>query len=728
MRLQRLEDFGVEFRAIISCDWFGQVPRQLGQKKKRINISLNIYGFENLAEKVGDIIAAVSGYLQHPAYLEPGLEYKNPHYFYLDDTMTDLRHLVVPIRQDGRSRLVTQGIEDALESLESLDPRSLYRQYDVESQIEKLLANTRLKRHQIEGIRFILQRENPDLCRKEEQDLTALVDPLLTSELSVPCLGGILADAMGLGKTLTMLAAILCSRDATSKSNGFENGNCDFVSSGPTLVVLPLWQVLDIWDLETTRHFCEGTVKVGYFHGDGRTKKSQDLISYEIILTTYHTLAADWKRLRVLQDMHAHCIRNQSTQLFKAAENLRSDRRWCLTGTPIQNSLHDLRSLLKFLRHSPFSSPKSFEKYIIEPLRGDLEDSTNFRNLQILLASTCLRRKDTSLNLPQLVTETVTLILTKEENERYQAILTDCQAEFERRSCSQQGGKRFSILFSTIVRLRRLCNHGTFLRTSKISYPTPPGQKLDRMDLDPTYDDESCEVCDGTEGDLLDMLQGYKECPVCNRELGVGGELLATNSPKDESSYDKTSPVPPLSGSRDSRHSSKLRAVSSKVVDLYRESGSKSLVFTSWRDTLDILASMFVEQGIASRRIDGRINALDRSKIISEFQADSNIAVLLMTIDSCAVGLTLTNANFVHLVEPHWNPALEAQAIGRAYRIGQTRTVTVIKYIMDKTVEQRIVELQCRKNRLAKFSLDDTTSDDLAGGLDDLRFVLDTTP
>ncbi|KAK6531912.1 hypothetical protein TWF694_003075 [Orbilia ellipsospora] len=92
--------------------------------------------------------------------------------------------------------------------------------------------------------------------------------------------------------------------------------------------------------------------------------------------------------------------------------------------------------------------------------------------------------------------------------------------------------------------------------------------------------------------------------------------------------------------------------------------------------------------GIQTLRVDGSVDSVQRSTIISKFQADSSIAALLMTIDSCAVGLTLTNANTVHIVEPQSNPAVEGQAIARAYRLGQTQTVTVIRYITENTVEE----------------------------------------
>ncbi|RYP14627.1 hypothetical protein DL765_006242 [Monosporascus sp. GIB2] len=135
---------------------------------------------------------------------------------------------------------------------------------------------------------------------------------------------------------------------------------------------------------------------------------------------------------------------------------------------------------------------------------------------------------------------------------------------------------------------------------------------------------------------------------------------------------------------------------------------------------------MLRERRIPCLRIDGRVSFSDRSEILTRFRGDPSISVLLMSFETGAVGLTLTVANRVHIVEPQWNPSVEEQAIARALRMGQTRTVTIVKYITVNTVEQNIITLQKKKSQLAKFSLDGGTDNNATGRLDDLKFVLDT--
>ncbi|KAF3316751.1 hypothetical protein TWF173_001414 [Orbilia oligospora] len=715
--LRRLQGFdGVFFRAVISSTSFGKIPRKPTKKKTRIDITINIVGPEDTIHRVGDALDEAHAYLQHPVFLESGTKYLNPHYLYDGDIMSDLRHLIGPMPADERLQRMSQAVENVLESLgEAHLPVS--HTTDVESIGNCHLIGTKLKPHQIEGIRFIL-------CR-EDSSLSHTID---MSQSLGACRGGIIADAMGLGKTLTMLTAITCSRQAAGEN------------LGPTLVVLPSRQILDVWDSEIHRRFQPGAMKCYHFHGDSRVKKKDALLGYDVVLTTYHTLAADSRKGRVLQDVNwlrvvldeAHWIRNQSTQLFKAAQSLRAETRWCLTGTPIQNSLHDLRSLLKFLRFTPLCDKGLFEKHIIDPLRTDSD--TSLVNLQYLLRIICLRRSSSLLELPPLEMKIIPIALCAEEQAKYESILADCQNEFDKLVCMDQKSKT-CVLFATMMKLRRLCNHGTvplianFSRSPAVS----PGRDV------PTSD--GCQLCTINGPDTEATLNELEGCPECGRllnidiipNLGVVSEynpVVSANLRPPASDFGMLSP--PTSeqffpaGTQylaEPGYSSKLSAVISNIEESSC-SGSKSLAFTKWRSTLEILGEMFSNVGIKFLRIDGGTNAINRSSIVKRFQEDVSISVLIMTIDSCAVGLTLTNADKVHMIEPQWNPAIEEQAIARAYRMGQTKTVTVIRYITEKTVEQNIVALQARKSRLAKFSLSDTADGDLGGALEDMKFVL----
>ncbi|KAF4469014.1 DNA repair rad5, partial [Fusarium albosuccineum] len=665
-KLHSLTDFShLSFTAVAPLSTFS---RRSG-KKRVIDISVNIIGPEFLAEAVGQALETVPCYLQHPCFLETNIRYVNPHFFFVGKRAHDMREYVGPALSDAISK-------------------------------------------QKDGVRFMLAREDASLHRS----LTSRAKKF-SSNTSHLCLGGILADIMGLGKTLTTLATAAFSKHAALEFENIQVAT-PYQRTRGTLIVATSHQVLDVWGAEIEKHFGPGTLTTAVFHGDQRTKAIKGLTSFDIVLTTYATLLADYKGRKVLQNLtwfrvvldEAHCIRNDSTQRFKAANELQASRRWCLTGTPIQNSLDDLRSLLKFLRLRPFESRSYFDKNIVEPLRQDPHGG--FIYLRVLLNTICLRRGESHLDLPPYETEEVSITLTQKELGLYSAILTDCRSQFDKMVSNKASIKKYNILFTTIMKLRMLCNHGS-------AHVSTRGEAL-------------CEFCCGDSKDIATFLDGLETCPECGRALKTRDKssLVASTEQMFLASPAHSSPATPLSRVSspstpgqwnvpdEARRSSKLSAVIQKIFESLP--GSKNLVFTSWRTTLDLLESMLIEKCIPCRRIDGRVSIADRSQRLAEFQfdPDNRIPVLLLSIETGAVGLTLTAADRVHIIEPQWNPSVEQQAIGRALRIGQMRKVTILKYMTKDTVEQNIVTLQKRKSGLAKFSLDSRTEDTQSEGLD----------
>ncbi|KAK4162973.1 SNF2 family N-terminal domain-containing protein [Cladorrhinum sp. PSN259] len=738
----------LRFEAVMSSSNLAKIARKGHAKGTILDITVNILGPETSAQTAGGLLAKADCCLQHPAYLEQDIQYKNPHYFYVSGTMTDLRHFIGPVIKETDSLRASRRIDQVLESLgDAAVIGSAVLDDAVLATIRRCLLNTNLKDHQITGIRFIMGRENASICADMARELLGLIDPILIPGSPLPGLGGILADVMGLGKTLTMLSAIACSKQ----------GIPDAPSA--TLVVLPSRQLLDVWDSEIKRHFQPGTLSVALFHQGHRAKMPNELLGYDVVLTTYHTLAADWKGLGVLQKAswlrvildEAHWIRNQATGLFKAAANLKAERRWCMTGTPIQNSLDDLRSLLRFLQQGPLSESKQFKKYIHEPIAQRPDYDGSFRNLQLLLRNMCLRRTEALLDLPPSTTEIVKITLTPEESAAYRRLEVHCQEEYERQLCTKSKVNTSALLFDTILKRRRLCNHGTYLAepaepAEPVEHrsPSPSGRprrsKRPASSMGPT--DDSCVLCGTQDEDVVASLDGADECPLCARTLTGDSTLKGSGSstwltvPESPSRHHKPrrvgkTPSPTRASMSPSAqpigHSSKLTAVTENIYSSCAIPGNKNLVFTSWRTTLNLLGMLLSQKGIPFLRIDGTVASTNRTAILSQFNTDPTIPVLLLTIDSGAVGLTITSANHVHIVEPIYNPATEAQAIARVLRMGQTRPVTIIKYITEKTVEPNIVTLQERKRRLAKFSLDDQVKDGDSDSLDELKFILDTS-
>ncbi len=144
--------------------------------------------------------------------------------------------------------------------------------------------------------------------------------------------------------------------------------------------------------------------------------------------------------------------------------------------------------------------------------------------------------------------------------------------------------------------------------------------------------------------------------------------------------------------------SAKLETLCAQLAEL-RAEGHKAIVFSQFTKLLGLLRPRLAEAGIACEYLDGR--TVDRKARVERFQQDPDCPVFLVSLKAGGLGLNLTAAGYVFLLDPWWNPAVEAQAVDRAHRIGQQRPVFAYRLIARDTVEEKIVELQRRKRRVA---------------------------
>lgn len=311
-----------------------------------------------------------------------------------------------------------------------------------------------------------------------------------------------------------------------------------------------------------SRRFTPDAFRVATFHGNARVKERSQLLDHDIVLTTYHTMEKDSSSNRVLSSIKwsrivldegnysrscgrcivdsfllAHQIRNSSIKQFKAAASLESDSRWCLTGTPIQNTFDDLRSLLQFLRFEPFSQNKVFEEHIIKPFRaGSGDEFDTSRNLRIMLKACCLRRTQAKLDLPSTSTEKVSVIPTEDEKALFKRILEQCREEFDIIAGKDGGSKRSNVLFSTIMKLRRVCNHGVIAiestgtkQSNQLAVPKKHRGGSRFPSSEPT-----CEYCTGKDKD--DKFLGVLDsCPLCGRLQFEGNDETLSMAPSPQS-------------------------------------------------------------------------------------------------------------------------------------------------------------------------------------------------
>ncbi|MFZ5444415.1 MAG: SNF2-related protein [Myxococcota bacterium] len=404
-------------------------------------------------------------------------------------------------------------------------------------------------------------------------------------------LGGVLADDMGLGKTLQAICAL-------------EKG---------TLVVCPT-SVLPNWKAELARF--RPSLTVNAYHGPGRTLGDADvtLTTYAILRLDVEALAQKQWRIVVLDE--AQAIKNPDSQATRAAYRLKADFKLAVTGTPLENRLEELWSLMHFTNPGLLGGRGEFGDKYAERIEAGSAEAT--QALRKVLAPFILRRlkKDVAPELPPR-TEAVRFV-TLEEKERavYDAVYAATRADVV--SLLQSGGSVLKAL-EALLRLRQAACHPALV----------PGQQA--------------------------------------------------------------------------KSSSKVQALV-EALQTAASDGHRALVFSQWTSMLDLIEPELKAAGLSFSRLDG--STPNRGDIVSQFQADAGPTVLLMSLKAGGTGLTLTAADHVFLVDPWWNPSVEAQAADRAHRIGQERPVFVYRLVAQGTVEERILQLQDKKRALFEAALD----------------------
>ncbi len=440
-------------------------------------------------------------------------------------------------------------------------------------------------------------------------------------------LGGVLADDMGLGKTVQVLALIKTWR-TPAKSTKL-----------PILVVAPRSLVYN-WMDEAKRFTPK--LKVTQYLGAQRENLKGEFDQWDVLITSYGTLRRDAAFLAgiefdtVILD-EAQAIKNPESQTSKASRLLKARNRLALTGTPIENHLGELGSILDFLNPGLLGRLPKLDVLMSggAPSKAELELVAQGVKPFILRRTKGQVLKD----LPPKTEQVLSCSLHPAQREIYDQLRASYQASLlEKVESEGVAGSTMQVL-EALLRLRQAACH--------------PG--------------------------LID-----------ERFEGVGSAKL-------ERLFDSVSEV--------------------------LEEGHKVLVFSQFTKLLGFVRARMDEEGINYAYLDGQTR--DRGAVVDTFQNDPDCNLFLISLKAGGVGLNLTAAGYVFLLDPWWNPAVEAQAIDRAHRIGQTQPVFAYRMIAEDTVEEKIVELQQSKKQLAEAILDGgegTSLRDLTA--DDLRVLL----
>uniref|UniRef100_A0A8C0B6B6 Helicase like transcription factor n=1 Tax=Buteo japonicus TaxID=224669 RepID=A0A8C0B6B6_9AVES len=477
-------------------------------------------------------------------------------------------------------------------------------------------------------------------------------------------------------------------------------------------------------------------VNIYVYYGSDRSKDPSVLSEQDIVLTTYNILATDYgvsdsplhkvRWLRIVLD-EGHTIRNPNAQQTKAALNLEGHRRWVLTGTPIQNSVKDLWSLISFLKLKPFTDREWWHRTIQRPVTMGAPGGLG--RLQSLIRSITLRRTKTSkvkgkpiLELPERKVLIQHVTLTEEERQIYQSVKKEGKAAISRFFSEGTVLAHYADILGVLLRLRQLCCHphlcinasSSFSADNKTSEELPETLVSKMKLVLSSGSDEECAVC--LESLTLPVItrcahvfckpcifevirseQPNAKCPLCRNELRVEHLVECPLEEEIDSSNGKKS-------DREWISSSKINALMHALVELRRDNPTaKCLVVSQFTTFLSLIENPLKESGFAFTRLDGSMAQKKRVEAIHCFQSSQagSPTVMLLSLKAGGVGLNLTAASRVFLMDPAWNPAAEDQCFDRCHRLGQEHNVVITKFIVKDSVEENMLKIQNKKRELA---------------------------
>ena len=466
-------------------------------------------------------------------------------------------------------------------------------------------------------------------------------------------MGACLADDMGLGKTIQLIALLQAERQVAPEGERV----------GPTLLVAPM-SVLGNWHRELLRFAPELVVHV--HHGLERPQGErfvQLTQRVDVVVSTYALVTRDkdllneveWRRVVLDEAQH---IKNPPTKQTAAIRALRTKFRVALTGTPVENRLSELWSIMEFCCPGYLGTQNDFRKRFALPVERH-RDKRQAERLRLLVRPFILRRLKTDpkviSDLPPLVETRQQIPLTPEQASLYEQVVNDMLKRVDQ----AEGIRRRGLVLSALVKLKQICNHPAhFLREGMPS---------------------NAPVAEPSEEDMAEGAQ-HAEPPA--KKIVVPSNVVRAT--------------------RLSARSGKSLRVMEMLEEL-TAAGDRALIFTQYRQMGHLLVQMIRQElDIEALFLHGGTPQAKRDQLVQKFQSeDPACPLFVLSLKAGGVGLNLTAANHVFHYDRWWNPAVENQATDRAFRIGQLRTVNVHKMITIGTLEERIDQMIEQKTELA---------------------------
>jgi len=492
-------------------------------------------------------------------------------------------------------------------------------------------------------------------------------------------MGGILADDMGLGKTIQVISFLAGMFDASLIKR--------------VLIVMPV-SVMPNWENEFNK-WAPG-IRVKSFHGTNKKERLNNLEKIQrrwgVCLTTYGLIVSSHEHLGeitwdyIILD-EGHKIKNAGTKTSKNLREIPAKYHFILTGTPVQNNLREMWALFDFACEGKLlGTSRTFKQEYENPIvRARERDASAYEKRIGMEMSESLRK----LIEPHFLRRTKAMVLANNNTET-DGVDESVESEPDYSSKMPEDLPRKN---DFVIWLKmsdsQIQIYSDFLgleRVKELLMSTrSPLAELNVLK----------KICDHPR--LLSTL-------ACE-QLGLDEEARLVEMDTEEDSARSFATQPKGMGPSDkvlTQESGKMVFLVSLLENLKSE-GHRCLVFSQSRKMLDIIQRVITHVGHKILRIDGTvISTAERQHIINTFQNDSSYTCFLLTTQVGGVGITLTQADRVVIFDPSWNPASDAQAVDRVYRIGQKKTVVIYRLITCGTLEEKIYRKQIFKEALMK--------------------------